>query len=115
VTAGRQEAAVEILMRAAEEERSPRGSFLRRAQAAAILVDAGLERVALPILEQLAEEIQAHTLEDWEEAETIAHPLGLLYRCIFAMEGQSSEAQRLFVRVCRLDPMQAMRYGPAPE
>jgi type VI secretion system protein ImpA len=100
-------------MRAAEEERSPRGRFLRRTQAAAILVDAKLESVAMPILYELSEQIQQHSLETWEEAETVARTLGLLYRCTLAIEGNSSDAQQLYFRICRLDPMQAMLFPKA--
>ncbi|MQA89722.1 MAG: type VI secretion system protein TssA [Gemmatimonas sp.] len=111
---GKSDRAVELLMSEAAQERSPRGRFLRRTQAAALLVEAGKEAVAMPILEQLVEQIEQHELERWEEAETIAQPLGLLYRCRVAIEGNGSSASGLFERVCRLDPMQALRIGPAP-
>ncbi|HEX6068895.1 MAG TPA: type VI secretion system protein TssA [Longimicrobiaceae bacterium] len=105
--------AVDLLMREAAQERSPRGRFLRRTQAAAILVEAGLASVALPILEDLSETISQHNLEAWEDAETVAEPLGLLYRCHTALDGDGSSVHDLFVRVCRLDPLLAIRFGPA--
>lgn len=110
-SAGRSADAVDLLMRDAEEERSRRGRFLRRMEAAAILVDAGKPLVALPILEDLAEIIDEHGLERWEEAETVARALGLLYQCNVAIDGDGSSVHHLFVRVCRLDPLQALSFG----
>src|SRR5690606_8413140 len=48
--AGKHHQAVDLLMREAAQERSSRGRFLRRTQAAGILVEAGMASVALPIL-----------------------------------------------------------------
>lgn len=110
--AGRQREAVELLMREAEQEPSRRGRFLRRMEAASILVEAGKPLVALPILEELSETINEHSLETWEDAGTVARALGLLYRCNVAIDGDASSVHELFVRVCRLDPLQAMQFGP---
>jgi type VI secretion system protein ImpA len=99
-------------MQEAAQERSPRGRFLRRTQAAAILVEAGQPAVALPILEELSEAISGHNLEAWEDAETIAQPLSLLYRCHVAIDGDGSSVYALFERICRLDPLQAMKVRP---
>ena len=104
--------AIELLMREAEQERSARSRFLRRSQATAIMVEAGLDGVALPILQQLADQIQRHTLEEWEEGETIAMPLALLYRCLMKLGTGGSTTQDLYLRVCRLDPMQALQLPP---
>jgi type VI secretion system protein ImpA len=111
VRAGHADAAIQLLMRDAEREQTPRGRFLRRAQAAAIMVDNGLEPVALPVLRELVTRIEAHHLEDWEAGDLVARPLGLLYRCLQAVEGDSGEAQELYKQVCRLDPLQAMAFA----
>lgn len=111
--AGKHDQAVDLLMREASQERSSRGRFLRRTQAAAILVDAGLAPVALPILEEISETIEQHKLEEWEDAETVARPLSLLYQCHIVIDGDGSAVHDLFLRVCRLDPMQAMKFGSA--
>lgn len=111
VRAGHADAGIQLLMREAEREQTPRGRFLRRAQAAAIMVDNGLEPVALPVLRELVTRIEAHHLEDWEAGDLVARPLGLLYRCVQAVEGDSSEAQELYRQVCRLDPLQAMAFA----
>lgn len=112
VRAGEPEKAIEMLIRQATQERSARERFLRRSEAASIMVDAGREAVALPILEQLAQEIERHTLEEWESGETVAQPLSLLYRCLQRMQGNSSTTESLYLRICRLDPMRAMQIGP---
>jgi hypothetical protein len=67
---------MELLMRAATQEKSARARFLRRAQAAEVMVGAGMEPVALPILRDLLEQIETHRLEEWEAGETVAQPLG---------------------------------------
>jgi type VI secretion system protein ImpA len=111
VRGGRPDAGIELLMREAEREKTARGKFVRRAQAAAIMVDHGLEPVALPVLRELVTQIEAHHLEDWEAGDLVARPLGLLYRCLQATEGDSGEAQELYQKVCRLDPLQAMAFA----
>lgn len=107
--------AVDLLMREASQERSPRGRFLRRVQAASILVEADLPTVALPILEEISETISEHNLETWEDPTLVAEPLGLLYRCHVAIDGNASSVYNLFERICRLDPLQAIRVQPPQE
>lgn len=109
VRAGEPEKAIELLIHLAEQERSARERFLRRSEAAAIMVDTGREAVALPILEQLVQEIDSHSLDAWESGETVARTLGLLFRCLMRTQGDSSTTQDLYLRICRLDPLQAIR------
>jgi type VI secretion system protein ImpA len=106
---GQPQKAIEFLLREAAREESPRARFLLRAQAASIMVDTGLDPVAMPILRDLVEQIEAHSLEGWESSEVVARPLGLLVRCIRRVEGETDEANQLYLRVCRLDPLQAIR------
>ncbi|MBA4156457.1 MAG: type VI secretion system protein TssA [Gemmatimonadetes bacterium] len=115
VRAGQSEKAIELLMREAAQERSQRARFLRRSQAARIMVDTGLEAVAMPILREMLQQIERHNLEEWEAGETIGQPLGLLYRCIQKLEGQTAEKETLYLRICRLDPLQAMHFTTATE
>ncbi len=113
VRAGRHRQAIELLMREADQEHSPRARFLRRAEAARIMANTGLESIAIPILRQMLDRIERHTLEDWEEGETVAVPMGLLWRCLRSVEGDSSQAQELYKRVCRLDPVAALHLTPS--
>jgi len=103
--------AIQLLMRQASQEQSARARFLRRSQAASIMVDCGLEGVAIPILREMAQQIERHSLEEWEEGETVAQPLALLYQCMEKLDGDAGERQELYLRICRLDPMQAMNFG----
>lgn len=112
VRAGRQRQAIELLMREADQENSPRARFLRRAEATRIMVDEGLESVAIPVLREMLDRIERHTLEEWEDGELVAAPLGLLWRCLVAVEGDSGQAQELYKRVCRLDPVAALHLTP---
>jgi type VI secretion system protein ImpA len=110
VRAGEPQKAIEMLMREASQEKSDRARFLRKSQAATVMVDAGLEPVAVPILEEMLEQIEKHGLEEWEAGETVAQPLGLMYRCLKKLDGDESTAESLYLRVCRLDPMQAIHF-----
>ena len=113
VRAGRPQKGIELLMREAGQEKSPRARFLRRSEAAAIMVEAGLEAVALPILTELVDQVQAHKLDEWEPGELVARPMGLLYRCLQKLGGDEQTKRDLYRRLCQLDPMQAMSI-PAP-
>jgi type VI secretion system protein ImpA len=108
---GQPEKAIGILMREAAQEKSLRARFLRRSQAARIMVDSGMEPVAMPILQEMMQLIEKHDLEEWEDGETIAQPIGLLYRCLEKLNGDATTRQQLYLRVCRLDPLQAMHFG----
>jgi type VI secretion system protein ImpA len=115
VKAGQPDQAIELLIRQASQEACVRDRFLRRAQAASIMVDSAREAVALPILEELLREIEKHTLEEWEAGETVAQPLGLLYRCLQRTDGSTSTMEDLYLRICRLDPLQAMNLTRPPQ
>jgi type VI secretion system protein ImpA len=113
VRAGRPQAGIELLMRAAEQEKSPRARFLCRSEAAGIMVGAGLDAVALPILKELLEQIDAHQLEAWEAGDLVARPLGLMYRCLDKVGGDAGMKDTLYHRICRLDPLQAIAFPDA--
>src|SRR2546428_3268963 len=113
VRAGQPQKGIELLTREAEQEKSPRARFLRRSEAAQIMVDSGLEGVALPILKELLEQIEAHKLEDWEAGDAVARPMGLLYRCLDKLGGDADMKDNLYKQICRLDPLQAMAFPTA--
>jgi type VI secretion system protein ImpA len=108
VRAGSPQRAIELLMRELAKERTPRGRFLRRIEIARIMVDAGLEAVALPMLEELQQLIETHQLEHWEAGELVAQPLTLLFRVYSAQGWDEGTTQPIYLRICRLDPLQAM-------
>jgi type VI secretion system protein ImpA len=108
---GRPQEAIEILSREAMAEKSGRGRFQRRLQLAQLCMSMGYERIAHPILEQLAAEIDSRGLEGWEAASTVAQPLALLYRCLEKLDTAPDLKQKVYDRICRLDPLQALACG----
>ncbi|HEU4628438.1 MAG TPA: type VI secretion system protein TssA [Gemmatimonadaceae bacterium] len=113
VRAGRPARAVDMLMAAASRGKSRRDRFIRRTQVAKIMVDAGLFAVAIPLLEQMVSEIDEHKLEDWEPGAIVATPMALLYRCYDRTDFRGSAKDELYLRVCRLDPVQAIALTPS--
>jgi len=110
VRAGRADRAIALLMREAGREKTSRGRFLIQAQLARVMVDAGHEAVAMPILEQLISSIESHKLEEWEAGELVAAPMALMYRVLQKNESDPGTAQSLYLRICRLDPIQAISF-----
>lgn len=111
VRAGRADRAIALLMRGAGREKTSRGRFLLQAQLARIMVDAGHAGVAMPILDQLIADIEEHKLEDWEDGELVAAPMALLYRVLELTDGDPATRQSLYLRICRLDPIQAISFA----
>jgi type VI secretion system protein ImpA len=108
--AGNPEGAVEMLIERAEHERSQRARFIAKTEAAGIMVDHDMSPVARPILDELVALVDRHQLEDWETAEVVARPMGLLIQCLDPQkEGQLR--QKLYPRLAKLDPLLAMQVG----
>ncbi|MDH3225179.1 MAG: type VI secretion system domain-containing protein, partial [Gemmatimonadota bacterium] len=103
---GQPDQAVELLLKASEQAHHPREAFLTRTEAAAVMVDNGLESVARPILDDMMALIESHSLDGWESGDTVAKPLGLLYR---VRRAAGEGAEDLYERIVRLDPVHAMR------
>jgi type VI secretion system protein ImpA len=108
VTEGRSQEGLEILNRELARERSGRGRFQRKVQMAQLCLSIGREAIAFPLLNDLAAEIEQRKLEEWESPDAVAHPLALLFQCLEKLEGSADEKRRLYERICRLDPAQAM-------
>ncbi len=105
---GRPNRAVELLVAELDRERSARGRFVRQTQVAQVMVEAGFEAVARPILQRLVQTIDERTLEDWESGPLVAQPMVLMCRVIDRLELDADEREQLYLRVCRLDPLQAL-------
>jgi type VI secretion system protein ImpA len=108
-------AALDLLMREAAQERSPRARFIRRGQAAKVMVDAGMEVVAYPILRELLEQIENHKLEEWEAGDAVAEPLALMYQVLAKVNSRDVDRDELYVRICRLDPVRGVELGSGAE
>jgi type VI secretion system protein ImpA len=105
---GRVEDAFDILSREIAEQRSGRARFQARLQLAQLCMATGREEIARSVLEELAAEIDRHQLEQWEAPDAVAHPLVLLLRCIDKAGGEADEKRKLYARISRLDPRQAL-------
>jgi type VI secretion system protein ImpA len=106
--AGKVQEAIGMLTREMNNERTGRGRFQRHIQLANIFLTTKHEAIAYPILVELAEEIERRKLEEWEEAAIVAQPLALLYRCAEKMGRDDAEKERIYQKLCRLDPGQAL-------
>jgi len=107
--AGRTEDAVSLLARHLEQERSLRGRFRLRTQLCSILVDAGCEKIAQPILEELMSQVDAYKLEEWESGPMVAEPMALLIRVWQKFEIDEMTRNTLYLRICKLDPKLALK------
>ncbi len=107
-TQGRPQRAIELLMAELTRDQSTRGRFLRQTQIAYVMVEAGMDKVAQPILARLVEQIDELKLEQWESGPLVAQPLALLHRILERAGADTSKQDALYLRVCRLDPIQAL-------
>jgi type VI secretion system protein ImpA len=106
--AGRTEEAVEILKADIARLRSGRARFLRKLQLVEICIAAGKDAIAQPILEDLAAAIETHKLDEWEDREMVAKALATIMKLSKKVQGDAKEKQKIFERICRLDPVQAL-------
>jgi type VI secretion system protein ImpA len=106
VREGRTAEGLSLITKILATERCGRGRFKRRTQLAHLLMVAGQQKVAQPLLDQLAAEIESRNLDEWEETEALAYPLELLWRCLNS--GDEQRKTELYARLCRLDPVRAV-------
>jgi type VI secretion system protein ImpA len=109
--ANRSAEALDLIYKQLAAERSGRGRFRRRTQLAHLLMAAGHEKIASPILQELAAEIEQRRLDDWERGEALAYPVELLIRCLDANGSGSDDRKQLYDRLCRLDPVRALQWS----
>ena len=108
--AGRSQEAIEILSAEVSHQNSGRGKFQRRMQLSQLCMTIGHDAISKSILEELVQTIDRHQLEQWESPEMVAHALSMLYGCMQKLNGDPVEKQKLYARICRLDPMQALAH-----
>ncbi len=106
--AGQTEKAIDTMMREVERQLTGRGQFFRKLQLAEICVAAGKTEIAQPIIEDLASSIETNHLETWENPKTIAKALMMIMKNSQRVQGDDAEKHRLFQKVVRLDPVQAI-------
>lgn len=111
LTAGQPEKAFEIMRKEIARQRSGRGRFQRTLQLVELCVSAGKDQIAQPLLEDLAAAIENHKLDEWEDKEMVAAALATIMRISSRVQQDEAEKQRLFERICRLDPVRALSAG----
>jgi len=109
--AGQAEKAFEIMQKEIAAQRSGRGRFERKLQLVQLCIAAGKEAIAQPLLDDLAVAIDTHKLEDWEDKEMVAAALATVMTLSKKIQGNAAEKQKLFERICRLDPVRALSAG----
>lgn len=96
------------MARLAANETSGRNRFQRKLLLAEVCLASKRERLARSILEELAEQIDNFHLDLWETSELIGSVWTRLYRLYKQGEANSDRANKLYERLCRLDPWQAL-------
>jgi type VI secretion system protein ImpA len=105
--AGQEQKALEILWNEIDRQRCERGRFLRKIQLAQICISAGKDAIAQTLLDDIGAAIDNHKLEDWEDRETLVGALSMMMKSSKKF-ADAKEKQKLFERICRIDPVQAL-------
>jgi type VI secretion system protein ImpA len=95
------------MTRLAASETSGRNRFQRKLLLAEVCIASKRERLARQILEELAEQIDKFQLELWETSELVGSVWIRLYR-LYQQADDADRAGKLYERLCRLDPWQAL-------
>jgi type VI secretion system protein ImpA len=111
LAAGHEDKAFAIMRAEIGRQRSGRGRFRRTMQLIELVVTSGKDAIAQPLLDDVTAMIENHKLDAWEEPEQVASDLLTLMRNSKKIQGSSSDKQKMFERICRLDPVQALSVG----
>ncbi len=111
LAAGREEKAFGIMRIEIAKQLSGRRRFRRTMEMIELAIAAGKDGIAQPLLDDIAATIETHKLDAWEEPELIAGDLTKLMRYSKKIQGNATDKQKLFDRICRLDPVQALGVG----
>jgi type VI secretion system protein ImpA len=105
---GQERKAFELLQQDIARKRSGRERFRRRMQLVEICASTNKVNVAQPILDDLAAAIENHKLDDWEDPGLVAGALATLMKMSVKIQADKAAQQKIFERICRLDPAQAL-------
>ncbi|HKQ85769.1 MAG TPA: type VI secretion system protein TssA [Candidatus Acidoferrales bacterium] len=109
--AGQEKKAFDIMQQEIARQTSGRGRFQRKLQLIQLCVASGKDAIAQPLLEDLAAAIENHKLDEWEDRELVADALTALMNLSRRIQEDPSEKQKIFERICRLDPVRALSAG----
>jgi type VI secretion system protein ImpA len=108
---GQERKAFEILQQDIARRRSGRERFRRKMQLVELCASANKGIVAQPFLEDLAAAVEAHKLDEWEDPGLVASVLSTVMKMSTKVQADKAQQQKLFERICRLDPSQALGEG----
>jgi type VI secretion system protein ImpA len=108
---GQERKAFEILQQDIANKRSGRERFRRRLQLVEVCASTNKANVAQPILDDLAAAIENHKLDEWEDPGVVATALATIMKMSTKIQADKAQQQKLFERICRLDPAQALGDG----
>jgi type VI secretion system protein ImpA len=108
---GQERKAFEILQQDVGRLRSGRERFRRKMQLVEMCVSTSKQNVAQPILDDLAAMIETHKLDEWEDPGLVAAALGTIMKLSLRIQADKAQQQKIFERICRLDPAQALGDG----
>ena len=103
--------AFDIMRKEIGRQRTGRGKFQRTMQLVQLCIEAGKDAIAQPLLDDLASAIESHKLDDWEDPAMVASALVTLMKFSKKLQSNANERQKMFERICRLDPAQALGAG----
>ena len=101
------------MVQLAAKETNGRSRFQRKLLLAEACIASQRPRLGRSILEELAEQIDKFQLESWESSDVISSVWSPLFK-LYKQGGDSSDmekAEKLYERLCRLDPWQALGFG----
>jgi type VI secretion system protein ImpA len=105
---GKERKAFEILQQDLVRQRSGRERFHRKMQLVDMCIATSKQDIAQPILDDLAANIETHKLDDWEDPAMVANALSAILKLSQRVQNDAAQRQKLFERICRLDPSQAL-------
>ena len=108
---GQERKAFEILQKDIAAQRSGRERFRRKMQLVEMCVSTSKQNIAQPILDDLAAAIDMHKLDEWEDPSMVAGALAAILKLSQRIQADKAQQQKLFERICRLDPAQALADG----
>jgi len=108
---GQERKAFDILQQDISRQRSGRERFRRKMQLVELCASTSKLPIAQPILDDLAAAIENHKLDDWEEPRFVAGALSTIMKLSTRIQADKAQQQKLFERICRLDPAQVIEEG----
>ncbi len=105
---GNERKAFAILQKEIARQRCGRERFRRKMQLVEMCVSTGKQNIAQPILDDLAAAIENHKLDEWEDPALVASALATILKLSVRVQNDAGQRQKLFERICRLDPSQAI-------